>query len=178
MPSRGARRRARRQHALRVASVAASVLMLALIVGTGLVVTGAVEVPGAGSTVAASHARTDPTTTTLPRATRPHHRALTTDDPLRLWIAGDSLAGSVGPSLGEQTAATGVVAPQYDSRVSSGLLNPSFFDWPKHAQEQLERDLRVISQMPPAIRQKWLPEIDWRKVTRWYGVVVTPARSV
>jgi hypothetical protein len=135
--TRGARRRARRQRVLRAVSVAASVLMLALIVGTGLVVTGVVEVPGAGSTVGASHPRTDPTTTTRPHATRPHHRALTTDAPLRLWIAGDSLAGSVGPSLGEQTAATGVVAPQYDSRVSSGLLNPSFFDWPKHAQEQL-----------------------------------------
>ena len=30
-----------------------------------------------------------------------------------------------------------MVAPQYDSRVSSGLLTPDFFDWPKHAQEQL-----------------------------------------
>jgi hypothetical protein len=136
-PSRGERRQGRRQRTLRVLSVAASVLMLALIVGTGLVVTGAVEVPGAGSSVRASHPRADPTTTTRPRATKPHHRALTTDAPLRLWIAGDSLAGSVGPSLGEQTAATGVVAPQYDSRVSSGLLTPSFFDWPKHAQEQL-----------------------------------------
>ena len=68
---------------------------------------------------------------------RPHHRALTVAAPLRLWIAGDSLAGSVGPSLGQLTAATGVVAPHYDSRVSSGLLNPSFFDWPQHAQDQL-----------------------------------------
>ena len=40
-------------------------------------------------------------------------------DPLRLWIGGDSLAGSLGPSLGKMTAATGVVAPQFDSRVST-----------------------------------------------------------
>jgi hypothetical protein len=134
---RGERRRARRQRTLRIASVAASVLMLALIVGVALVVTGAIEVPGAGSTVRASHLRVDPTTTTPVHANRPHRRALTVAAPLRLWIAGDSLAGSIGPSLGEQTAATGVIAPRYDSRVSSGLLNPSFFDWPKHAQEQL-----------------------------------------
>ena len=66
-------------------------------------------------------------------------RALTPDDPLRLWIAGDSLAGSLGPSLGEITAKTGVVAPVYDSRVSSGLANPSFFNWPKHATTELAR---------------------------------------
>ena len=45
----------------------------------------------------------------------------------------------MGPSLGELTAATGVVAPQYDSRVSSGLLTPDFFDWPRHAQEELAK---------------------------------------
>ena len=65
------------------------------------------------------------------------HRGLTPDQPLRLWIAGDSLAGSLGPALGEMTATTGVVQPQYDSRVSSGLFNPSFFNWSKHATEQL-----------------------------------------
>lgn len=65
------------------------------------------------------------------------HRRLTPDQPLGLWIAGDSLAGSLGPALGEMTAATGVVQPQYDSRVSSGLSNPSFYNWSKHATEQL-----------------------------------------
>jgi len=133
---RGAARRARRQRLRRIATSVASVVMLALIVGTALVVTGAIELPGAGTTVQASDAPPDSTSTTRPRTTA-SHRALTTDAPLRLWIAGDSLAGSVGPSLGQLTADTGVVAPQYDSRVSSGLLTPDFFDWPKHAQEQL-----------------------------------------
>jgi lysophospholipase L1-like esterase len=62
---------------------------------------------------------------------------LTPDAPLNLWIGGDSLAGSLGPSLGEVTAATGIVQPQFDSRVSSGLTSPEFFDWPEHAAEQL-----------------------------------------
>jgi hypothetical protein len=66
-------------------------------------------------------------------------RPLTPDQPLRLWIAGDSLAGSLGPSLGDLTAATGVVQPVYDSRVSSGLTTPSFFDWPKHAAREITR---------------------------------------
>lgn len=134
---RGAARRARQRRLRLVATWVASLLMLALIVTTVLVVTGAVELPGAGSTVQASEAPPDPTSSTTPRPKPEHRRALTTAAPLRLWIAGDSLAGSIGPSLGQLTADTGVVAPQYDSRVSSGLLTPDFFDWPRHAQEQL-----------------------------------------
>jgi hypothetical protein len=134
---RGAARRARRRRTRRIATAIASVLGLALIVTTVVVVTGAVELPGAGSTVQASDRPPDSATTTVPPVKGPRHRRLTTDAPLRLWIAGDSLAGSIGPSLGELTADTGVVAPQYDSRVSSGLLNPNFYDWPKHAADQL-----------------------------------------
>lgn len=62
---------------------------------------------------------------------------LTVDDPLRLWIGGDSLAGSLGPALGEQVAATGVVATTFDSRVSSGLATPDFFDWRAHATTEM-----------------------------------------
>lgn len=72
-------------------------------------------------------------------AEKTRQRALTVEDPLRLWIGGDSLAGSLGPSLGETTAASGVVAPRFDSRVSSGLMSPGFFDWPKHAAEEMAK---------------------------------------
>lgn len=57
--------------------------------------------------------------------------------PLRLWIGGDSLAGSLGPSLGDLTGKTGVVQPVFNSRVSSGLASPEFYDWPKHAAEDM-----------------------------------------
>lgn len=66
-------------------------------------------------------------------------RALTAKQPLRLWIGGDSLAGSLGPGLGRVAADTGVVAPVYESRVSSGLANPGFFNWPKRATAELAR---------------------------------------
>ncbi|MSO37354.1 MAG: DUF459 domain-containing protein [Acidimicrobiia bacterium] len=78
-----------------------------------------------------------PTTTTDP-ANKIARRALSPEDPLKLWIGGDSLAGALGPTLGEMTAETGVVAPQYDSRPSSGLINPGFFDWEEHAIEQMD----------------------------------------
>jgi uncharacterized protein len=62
---------------------------------------------------------------------------LNADDPLRLWIGGDSLAGSLGPSLGERTGSTGVVQPVFDSRVSSGLLSPDFVNWPQHGADDM-----------------------------------------
>ena len=79
-----------------------------------------------------------PTSTSTTVAAR-HCRALSSDDPLRLWVGGDSLAGSLGPALGELTGSTGVVQPYFDSRVSSGLANPGFFDWPDHATTEMTR---------------------------------------
>jgi hypothetical protein len=64
---------------------------------------------------------------------------LTPDAPLRLWIAGDSIAFSVGTGLGKKAANTGVVAPVYESRVSSGLSTPGFFDWPNRVSQELPR---------------------------------------
>jgi hypothetical protein len=58
-------------------------------------------------------------------------------DPLRLWIGGDSLAGSLGPSLGHRAGSTGVVQPVFDSRVSSGLLSPDFVNWPQHSADDM-----------------------------------------
>lgn len=64
---------------------------------------------------------------------------LTSDAPLRLWIGGDSLAGSLGPALGTTAGNTGIVQPVFDSRVSSGLTTPGFFDWPRHATQEMAR---------------------------------------
>jgi hypothetical protein len=63
-------------------------------------------------------------------------RALSPADPLRLWIGGDSLAGALGPALGEMTAGTGVVQPTYDSRQGTGLISGDI-DWMKHANESM-----------------------------------------
>ncbi len=91
---------------------------------------------GGPAPVLASRATPDP----VPAATGTPCRApLTTTAPLRLWIGGDSLAGSLGPSLGTMAGDTGIVAPVFDSRVSSGLANSGFFDWPQHATQEMAR---------------------------------------
>jgi hypothetical protein len=94
---------------------------------------------GGASSTAATSPTSDPSANRTPVADTEPVRPLTPAAPLRLWIAGDSLAGSLGPSLGDITAKTGVVQPVFDSRVSSGLTNPDFFDWPKHAAQEIQR---------------------------------------
>ena len=127
----------RRGRYSRLAALVGGLFVVLAAVAAALVLTGVITVPGSdGTHLNAAARRSTATTTTRPRSVA-HRRALTPADPLRLWVAGDSLAGSIGPSLGQVAANTGVVQPQYDSRVSSGLLTPDFYDWPKHAEQQL-----------------------------------------
>jgi hypothetical protein len=67
-------------------------------------------------------------------------RALDHTHPLRLWIGGDSLAGSFGPSLGDLLGATGVVKTTIDYKVSSGLWSNDIRDWYSRATDQMKSD--------------------------------------
>jgi hypothetical protein len=140
--SRAEARLARHRRKRRRIGVGAVVAVVALVAGAGgaLWATGSGPFSSTTTTIpAASGGR--PTVERVPKrsGTPSCGRALSPGKPLRLWIAGDSLAGSLGPALGQQTADTGVVAPVYDSHVSSGLANPGFYDWPKHATTELAR---------------------------------------
>jgi hypothetical protein len=64
-------------------------------------------------------------------------RAISHADPMRLWIGGDSLAGSFGPALGQTGGATGVVAARIDYKVSSGLEDLGIRDWFDHATQEM-----------------------------------------
>jgi uncharacterized protein len=72
-------------------------------------------------------------------------RALSHADPMRLWIGGDSLAGSFGPALGQTAGSTGVVDATIDYKVSSGLADRGIRDWQEHAQE------KMVSEDPDAV---------------------------
>ncbi len=147
LPDAHLTRRDRRAHRTRrrwrrVATIVATV---AVVVAFGLVATETVRIGGddrpslAGtvSTPEPSRSPSSTTSTTIPGRTC--RAPLTDADPLRLWIGGDSLAGALGPALGTIAGATGVVQPQFDSRVSSGLTSKDFFDWPEHAVKEMER---------------------------------------
>lgn len=68
----------------------------------------------------------------------PTGRVPTAEDPLRVWIAGDSMWERPGPKLVSGLEATGVVdVVGLEFRYSTGLTRPDFFDWPAHASAQL-----------------------------------------
>jgi hypothetical protein len=116
--------------------VALLVVVGAVVAATGVVSFGGEDAKRAAGSV--SVAPDDSPTTTIAPA-KHTCRTMSSDDPLRVWVGGDSLAGSLGPALGEIVGATGVVQPYFDSRVSSGLSNPGFFDWPDHAKSEVAR---------------------------------------
>jgi uncharacterized protein len=91
----------------------------------------------APSTPASTAAAAPPPTENGAAAGQSCRTPLNPDDPLRLWIGGDSLAGSLGPALGTLTGRSGVVQPVFDSREGSGLLSPEFLDWPERGREDM-----------------------------------------
>ncbi|HEY1741424.1 MAG TPA: GDSL-type esterase/lipase family protein [Acidimicrobiia bacterium] len=64
-------------------------------------------------------------------------RALTAAAPLKLWVGGDSLAGELGPSLGNELAPTGIVKTIVDFKVGSGLNNNVLRNWPERIPTQM-----------------------------------------
>jgi len=140
--NRTARRADRRRRNLRIAAgVVAGVVVCAAGVVGALVFLGNDDSPAALPIAKRATSTTTPLASTAVTTTpaRLCRSPLTVDAPLRLWIAGDSLAYSVGNGLGKRAAATGVIAPVYESRVSSGLSSPGFFDWPRRVSEELPR---------------------------------------
>ena len=133
----GSRRqhRARRRRIWRRSLVVGFAVVL-LAAGTAYAVTGPLQHDDQGDGRAS---RSVPTSAPVAgtAAAQTCRAPLNSDDPLRLWIGGDSLAGSLGPSLGELAGKSGVVQPVVDSRVSSGLLSRDFVNWPKRGGEDM-----------------------------------------
>lgn len=75
-----------------------------------------------------------PTTTT----TLPPLRVASADDPLRLLVVGDSLAGHLGPSLADHLADRPVKVT-LDDHVGTGLARPDVVDWPRELTYQMDQ---------------------------------------
>jgi uncharacterized protein len=88
-------------------------------------------VEGAADTTVASSAPVAPVST--------ERRTPTEAEPLRLYIAGDSDAGNLGPPLQQRLQETGLVESTLEYKVSSGLTRPDFFDWPAKLQADVAR---------------------------------------
>jgi lysophospholipase L1-like esterase len=119
--------------------IISAVVAAVVVVVAALWFSDTLRIPTDGPSFANAVSKETPTPDSTSKVSEPAHRPLTPTDPLRLWIGGDSLAGALGPSLGDLTAATGIVQPQYDSRLGSGLLEGvGEINWLEHAQEQMD----------------------------------------
>src|SRR5438552_10883697 len=85
-------------------SLIAGLAVALLAAGTAYAVTGPLQDDDRGGGRASGPAPTSAGTAAAQTCRAP----LDPVDPLRLWIGGDSLAGSLGPSLGRRAGSTGV----------------------------------------------------------------------
>jgi hypothetical protein len=92
-----------------------------------------------------------PSPTTLPEqaTTTTVGVAFAPDDPLRIWVGGDSLAVIPGQSVLERFpgASEGViqsVRPEVDGQVATGLARPEVFNWPDHLKAETASDPDVV----------------------------------
>ena len=140
-PSTDSRRHrlATRRHRTRAVGVVVAIAVIALGIGTAMVLHDdddtSAATPGRNPGADKSDPVTRPSIAPVRRLGPP--RSISHNDPLRLWIAGDSLAGSFGPALGQTAGATGVVDATIDYKVSSGLADQGIRDWPDYAEEEM-----------------------------------------
>ena len=92
----------------------------------------ATDAPGDADSVGTEPEETQPVDTE-PVNTGP----ASVDDPAKVFIVGDSDAGTFGPYLQTLLDGTGIVETQLDYKVSSGLARPDFFDWPAEIDRKL-----------------------------------------
>jgi len=72
----------------------------------------------------------------------------TSEDPAKVYIVGDSDAGTFGPYLETLLDGTLVTETELNYKVSSGLARPDFFDWPTELEQKLpdvDPDIVVVT---------------------------------
>jgi uncharacterized protein len=86
--------------------------------------------PGSSLPPSSGRENPDPDTRVRPRPTpRP---AWTPQDPLHLWVGGDSVAGFLSIEMVNLAQQTGVIQAHGHYKISTGLSRPDYYDWPEH----------------------------------------------
>lgn len=126
------------------------------------------EPPAASTTTAPATAAGPSTTTTAPGDPPAYVRPVpvTAEDPLRIWVAGDSQALYLGQGLrrGEGPLAD-MMDTTLDQRHSTGLTRPSYFNWPVHL-------YAVATDYNPELVVATLGSNDWQSMTSEDGVLL------
>jgi hypothetical protein len=90
-----------------------------------------------------------PTTTTVPGATTTtlaplQVRTPTADDPLRVYLTGDSFLADVGRGLSATVGKDDAWEITTDAKVGTGLSRPEVIDWPERIEARLPDDAEVV----------------------------------
>ena len=80
---------------------------------------------------------TDPVRPVAPKA--PPLRTITEDQPLRLWVGGDSLGQFIGGDLKNSFADRDLSEVSDDYNISTGLSRPDYFDWPARLTQEMSK---------------------------------------
>lgn len=75
---------------------------------------------------------TAPTTTTLPS-----RRVPTAQQPLKVWLAGDSLMGTIAESFAARESSDPLVRVTSDFRIGTGLARPDVYNWPNAISQEM-----------------------------------------
>jgi hypothetical protein len=82
------------------------------------------------------------TTTTVPLL-----RVPTPQQPLKVWLAGDSLMGTIAESFTDKTGGEPLISPTSDFRIATGLARPDVYDWPaaiSHEMHAADPDVVIL----------------------------------
>lgn len=101
------------------------------------------------------------TSTTVAAPTR---RTVSVEQPLVMYIGGDSMVGQFGPMLDNRAARSGMVDSEFVFEFQSGLSRPDFVDWPERLRTvsaQLDPDVFVLFFGGNDAQAIYMPDGSW-----------------
>ena len=113
-------------------------------IGRDVVPTPMPDTSGAADSAApARDAPPAPSATTTPALTSSAKpRVVTTSNQLRVYVAGDSFVDWIGYDFQDFGKKDGYITTRLDSKISSGLVRPDYFDWPARLTQAMAGDPR------------------------------------
>jgi uncharacterized protein len=96
-----------------------------------------VAAPRPGAATPPGRVGPSPLSTTTTAAVSGSRRAASPGQPLKVWMAGDSLMGTVSESFGALTGSNPAVNVTTDVQIGTGLARPDVYNWPSAVSGEL-----------------------------------------
>ncbi|HJR93607.1 MAG TPA: DUF459 domain-containing protein [Acidimicrobiia bacterium] len=93
-----------------------------------------------------------------------NRRTVTADEPLTMYVGGDSMVGQFGPMLQNRANQSGMVETEFVYEFESGLSRPDFVDWPARLEEvgqELDPDVFVLYFGGNDAQAIYMPDGTW-----------------